>query len=565
VSIDRVATWPAPLYWQATVPAVQLDNVDAGVTPGQESPRTATGAQFGVAAVFVAITPCRLADTRGDGFTGAFGSPAMAAGTTRVFPVPAGSCGLPSTAVAYSFNIAVVPVGATMRWLTAWPDGETMPTLATLNDKAGLVTSNAAVVAAGNNGAVDIFVEDATNVIIDVNGYYALPGSLPMTGTAAAPALTFGDVTTGLFSIGAGSVSIATEGVTALTVGPTGDLDMSGSITKGGIMFLHNLGINNLSVGLGALSNGPGINNTAVGFSTLENSSGAGNTAVGVYAGYALDSSSNSNTAVGAGTLFNGSGLLYNAAVGSGALNNLTAGNYNTALGGYAGSNVASGTNNTYVGYLAAGNTNAIATTATETGSYNTFIGSNAGVNATTGSYNIFIANQGTGSPDTESNTTRIGDTNQSRTFISGIRGVTTGSSGAIAVVIDANGQLGTVSSSRRVKTDIAAMGDTTETLMNLRPVQFRYIAHGPDAPLQYGLIAEEVAEVAPDLVARKADGEVETVYYDKVNAMLLNQVQAQQRKIESQDAQIGAQREQFTTLIAQLESRLAELERRAK
>jgi septal ring factor EnvC (AmiA/AmiB activator) len=147
-------------------------------------------------------------------------------------------------------------------------------------------------------------------------------------------------------------------------------------------------------------------------------------------------------------------------------------------------------------------------------------------------------------------------------------------------VVIDANGQLGTTSSSRRFKTDIADMGDTTETLMSLRPVQFRYIAHGPDSPLQYGLIAEEVAEIAPELVAHDANGEIQTVFYDKVNAMLLNQVQTQQREIETQKAQIEAQKaelqsqfqsqlqsqkEQFTGLISQLESRLAELESRVK
>ena len=120
--------------------------------------------------------------------------------------------------------------------------------------------------------------------------------------------------------------------------------------------------------------------------------------------------------------------------------------------------------------------------------------------------------------------------------------------------MIDSAGQLGTASSSRRFKTDIADMGDTTETLMSLRPVQFRYIAHGPGAPLQYGLIAEEVAEVAPELVAHNAKGEIQTVFYDKVNAMLLNQVQTQQRQIETQQK-----------AIADLESRLAELESRAK
>jgi hypothetical protein len=117
----------------------------------------------------------------------------------------------------------------------------------------------------------------------------------------------------------------------------------------------------------------------------------------------------------------------------------------------------------------------------------------------------------------------------------------------AIPVLIDSAGQLGTVSSSRRVKRDIRNMGDTTEIVMGLHPVRFRYKAHGPDEPQQYGLVAEEVAEVAPELVARDKDGQIEAVFYDKVNAMLLNEVQKQHR------------------LISQLESRLAEIESRAK
>jgi hypothetical protein len=133
---------------------------------------------------------------------------------------------------------------------------------------------------------------------------------------------------------------------------------------------------------------------------------------------------------------------------------------------------------------------------------------------------------------------------------MAGIRGATTGNADAIPVVIDSAGQLGTVSSSRRVKTDIADMGDTTETLMSLRPVQFRYTAHGPDSPLQYGLIAEEVAEVAPELVAHKAGGEIETVFYDKVNAMLLNEVQ----KLHRENAALAE-------TLRKLESRLAGLE----
>ena len=111
--------------------------------------------------------------------------------------------------------------------------------------------------------------------------------------------------------------------------------------------------------------------------------------------------------------------------------------------------------------------------------------------------------------------------------------------------------------SSRRVKQDIRDMGDTTGTIMGLRPVRFHYKAHGSSGPEQYGLVAEEVAAVAPDLVARNGDGEIETVFYDKVNAMLLNEVQKQHGQIQKLQERLQSQEE----LIRKLEFRLTQLE----
>ncbi|MGB7758597.1 MAG: tail fiber domain-containing protein [Bryobacteraceae bacterium] len=595
LEIDKVSNWPAPLYWQHPVPSGQ-DNANGRTTSAQEPQQVGSGAQLRVAAVFVAITPCRLADSRsGSGFGGNFGPPSLAAGETRVYPVPSGSCSLPAAAVAYSFNIAVVPAGSTMRWLTAWPDGETMPVLATLNDKAGVVTSNAAIVAAGNNGAIDIYVEDATDVILDVNGYYALPGSLPMSGTAAAPALTFGDTTTGLYSTVGGSVSIAAEGNTAATVNSTGlsvpgNLDFGGIITQsGGALLRSSAGTSSISLGPGAGGSLASVANSAFGMEALySNTTGVGNTALGAQAllknltanyntavGYnALESNTTGyqNTAVGLEALVRNITGADNVAVGEEALDQNISGNGNSAFGVQALTNNTTGLGNTAAGEGALVSNN--------TGAANTAIGLGAGELLTTGSNNIDIG-YGANGISGEDSTVRVGGQGiQNRTFISGISGTTTGLSGALPVVIDSHGQLGTVSSSRRAKTDIADMGDTTETLMSLRPVQFRYTAYGAGAPLQYGLIAEEVAEVAPELVAHNAKGEIETVYYDKVNAMLLNQVQTQQREIESQKTQfqsqlesqreqfqsrLQSQSEQFTGLISQLESRLAELESRAK
>jgi Pro-kumamolisin, activation domain/Bacterial Ig-like domain (group 3)/Putative binding domain, N-terminal len=124
---------------------------------------------------FFTLTPCRIADTRANsGFTGSFGSPSLAAGTARSFPIPSSSCNVPATAQAYSFNITVVPQG-TLNYLTVWPTGQTIPTVSTLNSYHGQTLANAAIVPAGTNGAISVFATNATDVIIDINGYFAPP------------------------------------------------------------------------------------------------------------------------------------------------------------------------------------------------------------------------------------------------------------------------------------------------------------------------------------------------------------------------------------------------------
>jgi hypothetical protein len=118
---------------------------------------------------FVPVTPCRIADTRSA--NGPFGGPLVAAQSTRNFPVPSSACNIPATATAYSLNIAVVPRGL-LGFLTVWPTGQAQPVVATLNSIDGRVKSNAAIVPAGTNGAISIFVTDATDVVIDINGYF---------------------------------------------------------------------------------------------------------------------------------------------------------------------------------------------------------------------------------------------------------------------------------------------------------------------------------------------------------------------------------------------------------
>jgi len=142
---------------------------------------------------------------------------------------------------------------------------------------------------------------------------------------------------------------------------------------------------------------------------------------------------------------------------------------------------------------------------------------------------------------------------NQTSFFAAGIRGVTTGNNDAIPVVIDSNGQLGTVSSSRRFKEDINDMDTVSSGLMRLRPVTFRYQKPFADGskPIQYGLIAEEVADVYPDLVAYSADGQIETVKYQVLDSMLLNELQKEHKQLQEQ-----------AETIRVLEARLAVVEK---
>jgi hypothetical protein len=124
---------------------------------------------------FYPLTPCRVVDTRamgGAGFTGEFGPPQMTAGSTRSFPITAGACGIPATAQAYSLNMTAAPPGP-LNYITTWPTGETMPLVSTLNDLTGVVVANAAIVPAGSNGAISVYTYSATDLIIDIDGYFA--------------------------------------------------------------------------------------------------------------------------------------------------------------------------------------------------------------------------------------------------------------------------------------------------------------------------------------------------------------------------------------------------------
>src|SRR6266542_3488338 len=276
----------------------------------------------------------------------------------------------------------------------------------------------------------------------------------------------------------------------------------------------------NTANGYLALANNTiGAQNTAVGVQALnDNRTGVGNTAVG-YQALAENTqpfkdgiSGFDNTAIGYQALQNNGGIMFpgiqNTAVGSRALQNNQFGNFNIAIGYLAGS--------------------AVAQSGTESG-------------------NIDIGNVGVAG---DNGTIRIGSEDQTRTFIAGIRGVTTGNMDAINVMIDSNGQLGTVSSAVRFKKEIRPMEKTSEAILALKPVTFHYKSDSTGTP-QFGLIAEEVAAVNPDLVVRDKNGEIYTVRYDAVNAMLLNEFLKAHRAMEEQ-------RKEIDTLKTQLKQQAA-------
>ena len=195
-------------------------------------------------------------------------------------------------------------------------------------------------------------------------------------------------------------------------------------------------------------------------------------------------------------------------------------------------------------------------------GSGNIAIGYQALSLNTSGNNNIaFGFNAGNG-VSTASNVISIGNTGSnisSSCFIGNIRGVTTAQNDAVPVLIDSHGQLGTMSSSARFKKDIKPMEDASEAVLALKPVTFHYKADNANRP-EFGLIAEEVAEVNPDLVVRDQNGEIYTVRYDQVNAMLLNEFLKEHKKVLALEAQLTQQQKEFGSKLSQQEKQIESL-----
>jgi hypothetical protein len=316
---------------------------------------------------------------------------------------------------------------------------------------------------------------------------------------------------TGSFNTGVGGGALALN---------NGD---SNTAAGAAALLLNTTGTLNVAVGTDALVfNDAAEQNTATGaFALFSHISGNGNTAVGANALFS-DTTGQLNTAVGADALFtvnNGFNGSFNTAIGQGALFSNT-GADNTAIGQGALQDNIDGGENTAVGVGAlASNTS---------GSNNVALGFFAGIQQTTGSDNIYIGfnMQGT-----------AGESNAC--YIKSIFGQTNNL--GTTVFIDVNNKLGTLTSSKRFKEDIQQMGTSSEALFSLKPVTFHYKKHiDPAGKSQFGLVAEEVEKVNPDLVVRDKGGKPYSVRYDQVNAMLLNEFLKEHRKVEQLEKQIA-------------------------
>lgn len=306
-------------------------------------------------------------------------------------------------------------------------------------------------------------------------------------------------------------------------------------------LFSNTTGSSNTANGRGALyGNSVGDNNTAVGFQALYNSlGGSENTATGVQA--LMNTIGDQNTANGFQALrTNGIGQ-GNVANGIQTLYNNTTGNQNTADGAYALYLNTTGAFNTASGTLALFHNT--------TGRENTAIGDSAGLDLTTGDGNVCIGYDVRGIAG-EFNTTRI-------------RNIYSSLASERPVYVTSDNKLGTLLSTRRVKNDIKPMDKASEAILALKPVTFRYKKEvEPNGAMQFGLVAEEVAEVDPDLVILDKGGKPESVRYEAINAMLLNEFLKEHKKVEEQEATISELKKGMGVLTAQIKEQALQIQK---
>jgi trimeric autotransporter adhesin len=437
----------------------------------------------------------------------------------------------------------------------------------------GLLPTAQAVVPApdggypGNNTAdgQDALFSLSTGLDNTANGFQALFNNTFGSANTASGSLALYGNTTGndntatgrlaLYSNTTGGLNTAT-GDSALFFNTTGN----DNTATGAFALSHNTtGGENTATGGAALeSNTTGSNNTATGGTALEsNTTGRNNTATGALALYFNDTGNN-NTATGVGALFGCSGGecgpstgSNNTATGTAALLGNVTGLQNTATGSFALYFNDTGNNNTADGFAALLNNT--------TGAGNIALGNFAGSSLTNGNNNIDIGNPGVAG---EANTIRIGTQGmQNATYVAGIFGKTTPR--GTPVFINANGQLATVPSSARFKEQIKPMGNASEAILALKPVTFRYTKEiDPERTPEFGLVAEDVEKVNPDLVAYDPEGKVYTVRYEAVNAMLLNEFLKEHRTVQELKSSAAKQEATIARLQKQVEALTAGLQR---
>ncbi len=400
----------------------------------------------------------------------------------------------------------------------------------------GAVTTGAQNVAVGTSaGGAILTTSDSTAV-----GYQALLLNTGAQNTAVGSGALDANV--------AGTPNVAV-GYNALGANVSGNNNVAVGASAG-LTLLTN---QNTVVGASALAAASGANSTAVGYNALNANTAANMTAVGSGA-LAANIGGTPNTAVGYNALTTNTTGANNVALGSTALTLNLSGARNAAVGTASLATNSTGVDNTAVGYnalnastSATGNNSGFGSGAgaLTTGANNTYLGFSAGSAMTTGNNNIMIGSgttfQGADSI-TSSNVIVIrGSTEQTKTYIGGIRGRTTDAADAIAVLVSSTGQLGTVSSSKRFKENIVPVDQATaEKLADLNIVTFTYISD-KSGRVQYGAIAEEVFEIFPELIVYNKDGEIETIQYHHFVPLLIKYAQVQNAEIKSLKAVVAA------------------------
>jgi hypothetical protein len=344
-------------------------------------------------------------------------------------------------------------------------------------------------------------------------------------------------------AVGGGALALNTAdsntavGAAALLLNTTGNENTA--VGTDAMVFNDSGALNTAVGGFALFNNGTGTLNTAIGDGALrDNIDGSLNTAVG---GGALSHNlATGLTAVGGDALFSNTSGTNNTAVGTLALSSNTIGSFNTASGDSALHSNTEGSINTAIGQDAL--------YANTTGIQNTALGVDAGGNATTGNGNVYIGYEMRGA---------AGESNH--TYIKNINDTTVSGGGTDTVTVSlSTGLLGHLTSSRRYKENIKPMNDASTALYRLQPVSYRYKKEidATRSPA-FGLIAEDVAAVNPALVARNAQGQPESVHYEMVNAMLLNEFLKEHRKVQELEATVARQHEDLEIAVTELKGQI--------